>query len=208
MRKISTLRKIDVKNSDIVSLFLEKYFYPIYTTDYKKYNDVDNQFKGIDCSFTFNNKKFICDEKASVQYINKPLFTFAFELSFIDISNNIHDGWLIDGTKTNNSYLLCWIDKAKSNNLSDMADIQSMEIALLDRMKIIKYLNNLGWNDKSLKIKMNRLRINENENLGNLKDNGLKFSKSFHLVEKPINVLISREKLKELSEFTSVLNTT
>ena len=208
MREKSKLRENDVNASNIVSDFLESNFYSVYTDNFKRINDAENQFKGIDCIFSFNNKEYICDEKAAIQYINKPLYTFALELSFIDLGNSIHDGWLIDEKKVNNSFLFVWIDNALTEILSSKDDIISMEIALLDRQVIIDYLASKGWNKENLLLKMKRIRENEFENLGNLYKNGLKFTKSPHLVEQPINVLLSREKLIELSDFNLKLPTT
>lgn len=200
-REDSKLRKGDVQGSNIVSEYLDTYFYPKYVTDFKRVNELESQYKGIDCSFTLNDKKYICDEKAAVQYINKPLRTFALELSFIDKLNSVHNGWLIDGEKINNSFLFIWIDMAKYDYLTDKDDILMMEIALLDRLNIIDYLKSNGWTSDKLFLKMKRIRENINENLGNLYRNNLKFTISKHLVEQPINVLISREQLIELSDF-------
>ena len=74
-------------------------------------------------------------KKSAVSYINKPLFTFAFELSFLDRSGNLHLGWLLNDKNVNNSYLICWINKAKKDNLTEVSDIQEVEIALIKKEK-------------------------------------------------------------------------
>ena len=205
-REESKLREYDEQASEIISAFLELHFYSQLTTNFQRYYDEDSQFRGVDCSFEFEGKVYNCDEKAAIHYINKPLGTFAMELSFIDKGNNIHDGWLLDGEKINNSYLFCWIDKAKLDIIESLDDVQNCQIALVDRLNIINYLKNLGWNATNLKKKMDRIRTNPNENLGTIRENGVKFSKSFKLVEQPINVLITRQTLVELSDYSAIYN--
>lgn len=124
------------------------------------------------------------------------------ELSFIDIKNEEHDGWLLDKTKLTNSFLFCWIDKAKRNYITSEDDILESEIALVKKDNILNHLESIGWNLENLKKKNDRIRKNEDEELGNLRDNEIKFSKSFQLVEKPINVLIRRKNLIHISDFS------
>lgn len=91
-REHSSLRKYDVSASKIVSYYLYSKFYSTYTDNFKFTTDAMRDIHGIDCEFEFNGEKYLCDEKAAVQYINRPLYTFSMELSFIDIKNEEHDG--------------------------------------------------------------------------------------------------------------------
>lgn len=198
----SKIRREDEKCSEIVSQFLEKHFYNK-TENYEKIDDREKQLQGVDVIFFFNNKQYICDEKAAIRYVNKGLQTFAFELSFLGKGDKLIDGWLISNTKINNSFLCIWIDKADYDILEDVDDIKELEIALIDKQILVDYLQSLGWTVNKLHIKADRMRKNRNEPQGDININGCRFVCSRKLAEKPVNVLVSREKLKELADYTT-----
>lgn len=198
----SKIRREDEKCAEIVSQFLEKHFYNK-TENYEKIDDREKQLQGVDVIFFFNNKQYICDEKAAIRYVNKGLQTFAFELSFLGKGDKLIDGWLISNTKINNSFLCIWIDKADYDILEDVDDIKELEIALIDKQVLVDYLQSLGWTVNKLHIKADRMRQNLNEPQGDININGCRFVCSRKLAEKPVNVLVSREKLKELADYTN-----
>lgn len=198
----SKIRREDEKCAEIVSQFLEKHFYNK-TENYEKIDDREKQLQGVDVIFFFNNKQYICDEKAAIRYVNKGLQTFAFELSFLGKGDKLIDGWLISNTKINNSFLCIWIDKADYDLLEDVDDIKELEIALIDKQILVNYLQSLGWTVNKLHIKADRMRKNRNEPQGDININGCRFVCSRKLAEKPVNVLVSREKLKELADYTT-----
>jgi hypothetical protein len=195
------IRKEDEKCADIVSKFLEKHFYNK-VENYEKIDDKEQQVKGVDVIFILNGKQYVCDEKAAIRYVNKNLQTFAFELSFLGKGDKLIDGWLISNTKINNSFLCIWIDKADYDLLEDIDDIKEMEIALVDKNKLMEYLQNLGWTVSKLNVKADRMRKNPKEPQGEIETNGCRFVCSRKLAEKPVNVLVSREKLKEIADYT------
>lgn len=205
MRNESTLRINDEKKSDIVSKFIEENFYKLKTKNFSRITNKEQQIQGIDVIFDFNDENYVCDEKSAVSYINKPLFTFAFELSFLDRSGNLHLGWLLNDKNVNNSYLICWINKAKTDNLTEVSDIQEVEIALIKKEKIIQYLVEIGWNKDKLIKKSKRILINNSEPLGNLNINKCRFHYSQQLVEKPVNVLINRNVIISISEYSEII---
>ena len=205
MRNESTLRNNDEKKSDIVSKFIEENFYKLKTKNFSRITNKEQQIQGIDVIFDFNDENYVCDEKSAVSYINKPLFTFAFELSFLDRSGNLHLGWLLNDKNVNNSYLICWINKAKTDNLTEISDIQEVEIALIKKEKIIQYLVEIGWNKDKLIKKSKRILINNSEPLGNLNINKCRFYYSQQLVEKPVNVLINRNVIISISEYSEII---
>lgn len=199
---ISNLRKDDERCADIVSQFLDVNFYKKYTKYFDRITDKERQVKGIDTTFMIDDKTYICDEKAAIRYINKGLNTFSLELSFIGRYDDLRDGWLIDEKHINNSFLFVWIDKAKTDMLESVSDVQQLEIALVDRRKILKYLESIGWSKEKMISKSQKMRENDDEYGGNLRKHGCKFVCSKHLVEQPVNVLMSRDKLKEISDLT------
>ena len=201
----SKLRHEDERCSEIVSMFLDKHFYKIIFDkpefQIERIYDKKRQIEGFDVIIidTINNEFYGIDEKAAIRYVNKQLNTFSMELSFIDRSGNIHDGWLFDETKKNNYFLFVWIDKATNDILKSELDIQEVEIALVKREKIIKYLEELGWTKDKINIKSEKIRSSEKEYGGNIHKYGCKFTCSRYLIEQPVNILISRKNLIELS---------
>ena len=197
----SKLRKTDERCADIVTAFLEKHFYTTKTTDYHHVTNKEEQVKGIDSIFTLNGFNYHCDEKAAIRYVNKHLYTFSLELSFINRANQIQTGWLLDTNKINDSFLFVWIDKAKRDILESVNDIQELEFALVKRTAIVDYLESIGWNIKRLEVKQDYIRNNTDESMGNLYRNKCKFSYSPGLVEKPINILLSRDTYLSIADF-------
>jgi hypothetical protein len=195
----SLLRKEDEKCSNIVSNFLDEHFYFKKCKLFERIDDKKRQIQGIDVIFSLNGVKYVCDEKAAIRYVNKNLKTFSLELSFKDKSGNLHDGWLIDESKINDSFLFIWIDKSKHDILSSKDDIKELEIALVRKKEIIEHLESIGWGISQLIKKSELIRENENEYCGNLYEDGCKFVCSRFLYEKPVNVLLKRDTLKKIS---------
>ena len=194
------IRREDEKMANVVSLFLEQYFYNT-VEGYEKVEDRERQLQGIDVIFFYNGKQYICDEKAAIRYVNKNLQTFAFELSFLGKGNKLIDGWLISETKKNNSFLCVWIDKADNDILELVDDIKELEISLINKQKLIEYLEEIGWTIGRLNKKAEKIRNSEKEYCGDINKHGCKFYCSRYLAEQPVNVIISRSKLKEMSDY-------
>lgn len=197
----SKLREYDEFAEKIVNEFLEKNFYHKYCSNYVRYVDKSNQVIGIDTSFSLNGSTYYCDEKSAIRYANKNLQTFSLELSFINRKGNLSNGWLVDDNKKNDSYLFCWIDKSIKDKFTSYEDLLDVEISLVKKNRIIEYLSEIGWSLEKLNEKSKRIRSNRDEYCGDINSDGIKFSKSFQLYEKPINILIKRKKLAEISDF-------
>lgn len=207
-REKSLLRESDERATSVVTRFLENFFYNTMTTDYKYHTDVRIQCQGIDTTFIFNGRKYYCDEKAAVRYMNRELSTFSMELSFIDRGNHLCDGWLVDEGKANDSFIFVWLDEVDATDpsrLGFISQLKRVEFALVDREAIVQYLTNLGWTREKLKKKADRLRRHANEPVGNLCVDGCRFTVSKRLVEQPVNVLLTRDVLIGLSDYHTVI---
>jgi hypothetical protein len=188
----SSVRFDDERQSDIVSQFLDKYFYCDAKT-FERVNDKNRQVSGIDVIFNMSHRQYVCDEKAAIRYRN--LKTFCMELTFLNKHDELMDGWLIDPHKVNDSFLFVWIDKTKTDTIRSIDDIQVVEVALVRKSEIIAHLADYGWTVDKLKIKARRILNNPNVEMGNVRERGYCFSYSDKLPEKPVNVLISRKHL-------------
>lgn len=194
-----SVREYDEHCEKIMSDFLLEHFYKqLNPISIERITDKKRQVKGVDVILNIDDNIYIIDEKASIRYIN--LKTFALELSFIGRNGNINTGWLLDEKKINNYYLFVWINELKHDLIYSINSIKDVDVALIKKNDILNYLSTIGWDEEKLKIKDNKIRNNENEYMGNLKNYGCKFSFSKQLIEKPINILLPKETYIKLSE--------
>lgn len=194
-----TVREYDEYCEKIMSDFLHEYFYKqLNPKTIERIIDKNRQIQGIDVILQIGDKIYTIDEKASIRYIN--LKTFALELSFIGKNGNVNTGWLLDENKINDYYLLVWINELKHDAIYNINSIKNVDVALVEKEKILNYLSTIGWNKEKLKIKNNNIRNNPYEYMGNIKKYNCKFSYSKQLIEKPINILLPKETYIKLSE--------
>ena len=138
----------DLKAEQKLARFLDKNHYTrevFNNYDIERVTDLDQQHKGID--LIIRNKegtmKFLIDEKAQLNYINKKLPTFAFELSYLK-NGNYRKGWLFDKSKLTDKYFLITSIKEESN------EIQDVRLISIDRQKLIHLLETKGLSEKVL----------------------------------------------------------
>lgn len=201
----NTYRSYDERACEVVNDFLDTKFYPIYTDCSERIDEKQYQIKGIDIKFDMNGTTYICDEKAAVKWMNKNLLTYAMELEFINRGGRLNDGWFVNNSQTNNSYCLIYTDRVDAPyDTFTTEDIKDATVIVVKKYSIKKYLEDKGWTSENLKKKCKEIRDNDGYrvNMGNLQKHGLKFSYSRNLPEKPINVLIPREELEEMSDLT------
>ncbi len=183
-----------------IAKFLDAFFYPKIAKDFKRFNNKEDQLAGIDVQFTLPEKGLIIvDEKAATHYINKDIPTFAFELSFKLKNGKNVQGWLLDTSKKTEHYLLMWIKASKTWDLvSD--DIKEVKAILIDRYKLIKYLESEGYNQDKLERAVTKIRKNKlNGALGKSSNSSIYFYSTLRLAEEPINVIIKKKKLENLA---------
>lgn len=192
IREENKRRRSDETRSDHAHKMLERSFYGPETTDCHGIQDKETQVRGVDTIFTYNGREYNCDEKAAVNYVAKNLQTFSLELSFIDRTNKKVSGWFLKEDSLTDSYIFMWFDK------------DSYEMALVEKERINEYLESIGWNKDKLRRKSELIREGKDENFGNIKKNGCKFSFSNYdwMPERPINVLVPREKLVKMAVYT------
>ena len=195
IREENKRRRSDETRSDHAHKMLERAFYTPKTTDYRGIYDKETQVRGVDAVFTYGGHEYNCDEKAAVNYVAKNLQTFSLELSFIDRANNKTAGWFLKDDSMTDSFIFVWFDK------------DTYEMALVEKKRINEYLELLGWNRDKLRRKAELIREGKDGKFGNIKKNGCKFSFSDYdwMPERPINVLVPRDKLIEMAVFTEKL---
>lgn len=188
-----SVREYDEHCEKVMAQFLDEHFYKnIGYTWRERVTDRERQVKGLDVILKRDGKVYNIDEKAAIRYTNG-LNTFALELSFLNRKGNRVDGWLIDEKKANDYFVFVWINKIEGELIENVDSFKEVEVALVSKEKIMIYLESLGWDVDKLLIKDERIRDGIDDNLGDIRKNGCKFSYSERLFEKPINILLPKQ---------------
>ena len=207
-RERSKRREANVKNTETVERFLDKFLYKPENGFEKteRIFDKQRQVSGVDVISTIDGTKWYVDEKAATDYVNKNLTTFSLELSFINRAGEIQDGWFLNNKLSTTAYLFVWVDSGITEEIQEDVNlitengITSLTAALVKKKDIKTYLENLGWSEHNLRSKAIKIRYNKPENMGEIVENGVKFCFSRKFVEGPVNILLPRQKLIDLSE--------
>ena len=134
-------RKKDDKDEKIVGQFLDKYFYPTWTTTTTRNTDVATQITGLDITATgFNNVTYTIDEKAATHYVGKNLQTFAQEINTLDKTGRYRIGWLFDDNSTSEYLVEVWIDNINTQFLDYNTDITDATVTLIKKSDLYQYL--------------------------------------------------------------------
>ncbi|WP_051633616.1 hypothetical protein [Bacillus sp. UNC41MFS5] len=209
MRKTKSNFEVDLNGENVLANFLDTYFYAkleiqeFFRNTPEKNNYLNNQFRGIDVTFTFNGSNFILDEKATLYYPNG-IPTFAFELSYKK-DNVWRQGWFYDETKETDYYLLAW-PKRQAVKVSELKveHFQTVEVLLISRKNLQNYLNEkYDINKQAIQVTVEN--IITSKKFGKL-DNIHPSSNHYYyyteyLSETPINLVIQKNTLKEFATF-------
>lgn len=200
-----SVREYDEHCEKVMAQFLDEHFYKkIGYTWRERVTDRERQVKGLDVILKRDGKVYNIDEKAAIRYTNG-LKTFALELSFLNRKGNRVDGWLIDEKKVNDYFVFVWINKIEGELIENVDSFKEIEVALVSKEKIMIYLESLGWDVDKLLIKDERIRDGIDDNLGDIKKNGCKFSYSERLFEKPINILLPKQAYIKIADEHSII---
>ena len=218
----SLYNKYDKPLEEMIGGFLDEHFYndeSIFTkSKYKatRMEDKDLQKRGIDVTVERLDKESITriDEKAAIHHINAGLQTFAFEIT----GTGGNPGWLVkDGIDTD-FYLLAWIyankEKYPVNKLVNqkppyyenfkIEDLDYISCCLLQKNAIITFLKDRGFDKRHLLVKAGEMIGLNCEYDGTNKKEGFYFRFSRQLAERPVNVVIYKNVLKELATIQNI----
>ena len=200
-----SVREYDEHCEKVMAQFLDEHFYKkIGYTWRERVTDRERQVKGLDVILKRDGKVYNIDEKAAIRYTNG-LKTFALELSFLNRKGNRVDGWLIDEKKVNDYFVFVWINKIEGELIENVDSFKEVEVALVSKEKIMIYLESLGWDVDKLLIKDERIRDGIDDNLGDIRKNGCKFSYSERLFEKPINILLPKQAYIKIADEHTII---
>ena len=195
--------KESVNGEQAVHEFLCKHLYDkIFKSDYVTVVNKEAQKMGIDyVVYRKNDEPFTVDEKAQVNYINKPRDTFSFEISYLNIHKEVVDGWLIKNTIHPTYYALIWIWDSKEDNKSKLktSDINTVECMFISNLNLQKFIRSCGFTDKILREFSEQMR----KSSGNQRRyyaylNSRKFVLTNMLPEKPVNIILDKDVLYKI----------
>lgn len=184
-------RQQDTANSYEIEKFLDRY---LYKEGCERVKDVGRQLKGIDVIY----KGFLIDEKCALDYINKDLKTFSFEISSVNRRGERYDGWLVNKNLDTTHYLLCYINKCKVSKNPKVEDIEEVEVILISKKSVLDYLDEKFGDITNLKKRAMEVE-------GSSFIEGLKIIKSSNKAESPINILLRKGVLRSLSVLNKIV---
>jgi hypothetical protein len=188
-----TRRRKDEKDEAIVAQYLDKYFYPNWTTTSTRNTDKETQVAGLDITVVdFKGDEITIDEKAATRWIGRSLTTFSHEISSIDVTGREYDGWLLDFDSASDYLLEVWIDDAKDTSLNDYKDITDATIALVPKKNIWNYLKKRGIKSGKLKELGSEMR---DRNMPYFYYQNLKMTQQTNQQEHAVNILIPRDSI-------------
>lgn len=138
------------KNLDrekILSTYLDNVYDDI-NLDVQRVSEPDLQYAGVDLVYENNGEEIYIDEKAQLDYVDKDLPTFTFELSYLK-NGKIKRGWLFDNSKKTNYYfLVTGIFATDKNDLRK--GFETCKITSINREKLIAHLHANGLTEQKL----------------------------------------------------------
>ena len=122
----------DLQQSNLINMFLQEHYYPLYSGSFEVVKDKRRQLAGIDVILRDNNKEIYIDEKSTRYYGEDHIPSYFFELELNDKNNNRRVGWFLDENKVTTHYLITWY---KYNRYDE---IEAAECLLIERKKVLK----------------------------------------------------------------------
>lgn len=179
----------------------------IYKSEGIKYvrSSKQDDLHGVDLYvFSPNGTSLIIDEKCATQYWNKELSTYSLELTCESTKTGL--GWF--APEENNYYLtlqymFIWLRA----NSSDLSEITSIELALVDKYTLQQYvLSELGARPGMSTEELCEEYFGYSDRRRIVINNDLRIVRSEIAPEWPINAVLSKKKIKELAIWHKLFN--
>lgn len=195
----------DKRKEELFGVWLDAHFYTTLVGKYKsitRNTDAALQKKGVDVIIETKEGEIVyIDEKATLQYINKRIPTFAFE---IKNTTSGAQGWLFNPEYITDYYLLAW-PNAVDENIPSAESFTDTEIMSIKRQRVIQLLANHGITEnkiseliehyKSRLSKTNKFEISP----------GITLNFNLFLAERPINVVIKKDLLMKYASYCTIV---
>ncbi len=188
--------KSDLDKEQKLGFLLDSIYAKKFGANFQVHRIIDKkrQYAGIDIEIHDYRKRddvqiYFVDEKAQLDYLNKSLPTFAFELSYLK-KGHYRKGWLIDEKKEAAYYFLV------TNICTDeQEEFISCKITSINRQKLLELLEAKGLTNLSLEMYDKLLRADKKNGKIPIKEldarkEGYIFCSHSNKAEKPINLVL------------------
>lgn len=196
----------DKRKEELFGMWLDNHFYKRILEEYKsitRNRDVTLQKRGVDVIIkTDSGKTIYIDEKATLQYINKKIPTFAFEIRNITSGAQ---GWLYNPDYITDYYLLAW-PNAIDESIPNAESFTSTEVMSIKRDKVVQLLANHGLTEKSILdlVQQYQSRLSETNKFEIAQGITLNFNQ--FLTERPINIVVKKDLLAQYADYNTIVN--
>lgn len=200
METVKSTYKEDKKKEEILGEFLDD-AYKKMGWIFERISTADLQRKGVDLIYRDGDKDCYVDEKAAIDYLNKPLSTFAFEISFYKNKKRFN-GWFFNEEKITDQYFLMSNITLKKGKYFFVSkdDIKSLELISISRKKLQDRLAKDGI-DYNFCHAYEMIQREENIRKKEIENNpNMYFVLSEQKNEKPFNLIIKQEYLIEVGK--------
>ncbi|MGB5434701.1 MAG: hypothetical protein WBM98_02335 [Maribacter sp.] len=196
MGLVSNFRS-DLQKEQHLSILLDAlYKKHLHQYRFQRISDLKKQLQGIDLILTrsMDQKEFLIDEKAQLDYVNDDLPTFAFEINY-QKNGKTKQGWLFDPIKKTDFYaLITGIYSDEPNKFT------SCKITFVNREKLVFFLKSKAITENSLVDFMENSLLRDGKikmpGLDSKTEGYLYYSK-YNKTEKPINLVLKLDFLIE-----------
>jgi len=188
----------DLRAEQVLTSWLDTHLYPRLEGSFERVHDVDEQHAGVD--LTFHSPSWgtlLVDEKATLHYLQRPLPTFAFELSYLK-NGESRIGWLHDSKKITTAYMLVW-PRANATKLTAADQLIDAEAMLIRRRTLISALNREALDETHCAELAEMLRSTKHEGKFDLGNPDIWAYRSPAYAEAPVNLVIRRSWLAKLA---------
>lgn len=186
----------DLNKEKLLGNFLDSVYKKL-DLEFERVTDIDLQHSGVDLKYPKRDYIYI-DEKAQLDYLNKSLPTFTFELSYLK-NEEQKLGWLLDSSKLTTHYFLItgiYVEDEKDlkkgfknctiTSVNRKKLLNYLELKGLSKHRLLQYDTDLrGFKEKNAKTEIEELKA---------KTEGLIYFSS-HLSEQPINLQLRLKNL-------------
>ena len=189
----------DLRKEKLLSKYLDSTYEKL-NLHFERIHCLKQQKQGIDLIYRHNNNEYYIDEKAQLNYINKTLPTFTFELSYLK-NGTERIGWVLDKNKiTTHYFLIIGIYAIDKKDLKK--GFEKVKILSVDRIKLLVFLDSIGLTSTKLKAYNKTIRATEKSKrktvineLHHKTQGSIFYSKQLN--EKPINLQLRLQFLIE-----------
>ena len=195
----------DKRKEELFGNWLDNHFYIRMIGKYKsitRNSDATLQKRGVDVIIETNGGKTIyIDEKATLQYINKNIPTFAFE---IRNTTSSAQGWLYNPNYVTDYYLLAW-PNATDESIPNAESFFNTEVMSIKRSGVVQLLVDNGLTEGRILdlVQQYQSRLSETNKFEIASGITLNFNQ--FLAERPINVVVKKNILSRYADYSTVV---